>query len=129
MDQRLTGRPGYAALKAAGSYWSLLVWLWIFSQPGWGTLFRGNPFQLVFLVMALIPILLTFGVRGMLRQKLTRELRLIAAAPVPARGDARFKKWDPHQIFPPDPMRDLLPNPRAARRSNEPRGRMDTLNG
>ena len=121
-----TGRPAYAAMKAGGSFWSLLVWAWILSRPGLGA-FWGNPRQLWFLGLALIPILLTFSLRFVLRQKLTRELRLIASAPIPARGDSRFKKWDPNKIFPPDPMGELAPDPR--RRKNKPRGRMDTLNG
>ena len=33
-----------------------------------------------------------FRQRRILREKLARELRLIACAPIPARGDKRFKK-------------------------------------
>ncbi len=121
-----TGRPAYAAIKAAGGYWSLMIWLWILSQSGPGAFLRLSPYHLVFGGLAVIAILTTLGTRGILRQKLTRELRLITAAPIPARGDSRFKNWDPEKIFPPDPARELMRRPGAPRR---PRGRMDTLNG
>jgi len=70
-----------------------------------------------------VPLLLTFGRRHRLRQKLSKELRLIACTPIPARHDKRFKNWDPNKIFPPSPWGKMVLRPAR------PAGRMDTLNG
>ena len=97
-----TGRPAYAALQAMRANSWALFWLWFIWQAGVGKYPQRHPVQLVvfstFLVMGVAG---AFGNRGTLREKLTRELRDIAAAPIPARGDRRFKSWNPQIIFPP----------------------------
>jgi len=127
-----TGRPAYAALKAGGSYWFLLFWLWFVWRAGGSVSLLFNSYKpVLFFLVLLFPILLTFSTRFVLRRKLSRELRLIATAPIPARGDSRFKKWDPEKIFPPDPCGGLPPTPAGKRvaKKRQPRGRMDTRNG
>lgn len=42
-----------------------------------------------------------------LKEKLVRELRMIACAPIPARGDRRFASWNPEEILPPGRWGDL----------------------
>jgi ABC-type Na+ efflux pump permease subunit len=116
-----TGRPGYAAVKAGGSQWWLLFWVWLLSQQRLGTLFRGNPAELCFLGLMFAPLLLTFGRRHQLRTKLTNELRQIAAAPIPARNDKRFRSWNPDKIFPPGRWGDLVLRPAV------PPGRKKTI--
>jgi hypothetical protein len=66
-----TGRPAYAALVALRPVFLLMLTFMPVKSP------------------------------QVLMDKLTRELRLIACAPVPARGDARFAGWNPEEIFPP----------------------------
>ncbi|HVM50929.1 MAG TPA: hypothetical protein VMU04_23075 [Candidatus Acidoferrum sp.] len=98
-----TGRAAYAALQAVRRMLWLPVWLWMVSgwnfgsRPGMGT--TGMLFLL--LAMLFFGALTGFAQRRSLREKLVRELRLIACAPIPARGDKRFKKWDPALIHPP----------------------------
>ena len=55
--------------------------------------------------------IVSFARRHGLREKLARELRLIACAPIPSRGDKRFKKWDPDTIFPPGRWGEFLLEP------------------
>ena len=97
-----TGRPAYAALQAMRANSWALFWLWFIWQAGVGKYPQRHPVQLVvfsfFLVMGVAG---AFGNRGTLREKLTKELRDIAAAPIPARGDKRFKSWNPQVIYPP----------------------------
>jgi len=97
-----TGRPAYAALQAMRANSWAVFWLWFIWQAGVGRFPQRHPVQLVvfscFLVLGVVG---AFGNRGTLREKLTKELRDIAAAPIPARGDKRFKSWNPQQIFPP----------------------------
>ena len=126
-----TGRPSYAALKAAGGQWSVWFWLWIFSHRSWGAFLAGDPSHLALMGLLILPILLTFSRRFVIRQKLIRELRLIATAPIPARGDKKFQNWEPEKIFPPDPLGQLAEfAPRNRRRkSKQLQGRMDALNG
>jgi hypothetical protein len=59
----------------------------------------GEAAILVFFLV--IVTLAAFGNRGTLRDKLIRELRDIACAPIPTRSDKRFKNWDAKRIFPP----------------------------
>jgi hypothetical protein len=98
-----TGRPAYAALRSIQRSLWIPFWIWVLSR---GT--RGLPsmqgveiFTAILVATLYIAVLLRFAHRHWLREKLTRELRLIAVAPIPARGDKRFKKWDPALIFPP----------------------------
>ena len=92
-----TGRPGYSAVQAMRAYFWSLCWIVFISQGA----FRGRqttPFGIFFLPVIILGL---FGSRRTLREKLTRELRDIACAPIPARGDKRFKNWDSKRIFPP----------------------------
>jgi hypothetical protein len=96
-----TGRPGYAAVQVAKGHLWVLFWLQ-FMWRGPFRFQRGNEGFLGFMgLFLLISILGTFQKRALLREKLTRELRDIASAPIPARGDKRFKGWNPERIFPP----------------------------
>ena len=80
-------------------WFSAAVWVWIMS----GSMIRGLPIGIAaFFVLALSgAVLMSFGRRRALREKLARELRLIACASIPTRGDKRFRKWDPELVFPP----------------------------
>lgn len=97
-----TGRPGYAAIQAMRAYlWSLL-WVGFICQGAFRarqTLHFSTLAMLAFFLPAVT--LAAFGSRGTLRDKLVRELRDIACAPIPSRGDKRFKNWDSKRIFPP----------------------------
>jgi hypothetical protein len=92
-----TGRPGYAALQSMrSSVWiigGLLFPMGLFSiaVPGMCIGF------LFFPALALS----NFSHRRTLREKLNKELRAIAVAPIPARDDKHFKSCDPKRIFPP----------------------------
>jgi hypothetical protein len=116
-----TGRPGYAAVHAMRANVWTLFWIWFLSQS-----FRRNmPFEsggmAIFLLVIVAITFGAFGSRGNLRDKLVRELRDIACAPIPARGDKRFKKWDAKRIFPPGRWGyfDLRPaDSRGGRRAN-----------
>jgi hypothetical protein len=75
-------------------------------------------------LIAILPAFLAFVAfaslarRRTLREKLARELRLIACAPIPSRGDKRFKRWDPDLVHPPGRWGDfvLRPGPVKPRR-------------
>ena len=114
-----TGRPAYAAIQAMKSALPVIVWVWIMS----GGAFRGLSSR-PSLVMAAFVVLAIFGAifgnfatRRKLREKLARELGLIACAPIPSRGDKRFKKWDPDLIFPPGRWGEFLLRPADPKRS------------
>jgi hypothetical protein len=98
-----TGRAGYSALQATRTALSLLIWAWLVHYPMSYLLRSGSGGAMVAILLAIcVPaILLTFNSRHVYREKLTKELRRIACAPIPARGDKRFKKWEPAKIFPP----------------------------
>jgi hypothetical protein len=54
--------------------------------------------------VAVVLLLISMGVfssRRFVRDKLRLELRAIACAPVPARGEKRFKSWNPKLVYPP----------------------------
>ena len=113
-----TGRPAYAAIQAIKRSFGLLVWVWLLS----GGLIRGGPrafpnwLALLFVLALSSAVFASFRQRRVLREKLARELRLIACAPIPSRGDKRFKKWDPNLIFPPGRWGELLLLPADPRR-------------
>ena len=68
-----------------------------------------NAFQFgVAAVLFLLATLIVFKNPLPLREKLKRELRDIACAPIPPRGDKRFKRWDPKLIFPPGRWGELV---------------------
>jgi len=91
-----TGRPGYAALQSMRSYFWVLILLGIPAVLG----DYGASICFGFFVIPAIA-LGGFSSRKLLRQKLIFELRAIAAAPIPAKGDKRFKRWNPRHIYPP----------------------------
>jgi hypothetical protein len=95
-----TGRPGYSAVQAMRAYLWSLFWIGFICQGAYRSRMGfGALAALVFFLPAVT--LAAFGSRKTLREKLTRELRDIACAPIPARGDKRFKNWDSKRIFPP----------------------------
>jgi hypothetical protein len=113
-----TGRPAYAALQAIKANLWLFFWVWFLYRIEAGISPQENP--VVLGVAALFLCLLALGVlssRGQLREKLIVELRLIAVAPAPARGDKRFKKWNPKHIHPPGVWAalDVIPVPHSPR--------------
>jgi hypothetical protein len=95
-----TGRPGYSAVQAMRAYLWSLFWIGFICQ---GALRSRMGFGAVAALVFFLPAvtLAAFGSRKTIREKLTRELRDIACAPIPARGDKRFKNWDSKRIFPP----------------------------
>jgi len=81
--------------------WSLF-WLWLLWRGPFRRALSFPSGEIIVLVFFLaIVTLAAFGNRGTLRDKLMRELRDIACAPIPARSDKRFKNWDAKRIFPP----------------------------
>jgi ABC-type transport system involved in cytochrome c biogenesis permease component len=97
-----TGRPGYAAVQAMRTNLWSLVWLWFLWRGPFRRTLNIPSAEIVILVILLVFVTLAaFGNRGTLRDKLVRELRDIACAPIPARNDKRFKNWDAKKIFPP----------------------------
>jgi ABC-type Na+ efflux pump permease subunit len=116
-----TARPAYAALQATRPALGILVWIWIVSWGGIRGISRTPPTVVLAFVVLLIllgVLLASFARRNVLREKLARELGLIACAPIPARGDKRFKKWDPDLIFPPGRWGELLLVPGRLPRSH-----------
>lgn len=113
-----TGRPAYAALQScSGASW-LLPWVWILSRGATGLPSLAHaavPVLILSLVLS-TAALFNFGRRRALREKLARELRLIACAPIPSRGDKRFKKWDPDLIHPPGRWGELVLRPADPKR-------------
>jgi hypothetical protein len=97
-----TGRPGYSAVQAMrANIWSLF-WLWLLWRGPFRRALSFPSGEIVILVFFLVVVALSaFGNRGTLRDKLMRELRDIACAPIPSRSDKRFKNWDAKRIFPP----------------------------
>jgi hypothetical protein len=112
-----TGRPGHAAFCAVRPNLWTLLWLWFVWRGGLGR----NPqhHELTVIVIAVVLLLIALGIfssRRFLRQKLATEFRAIACAPIPARGDKRFKSWKPKMIYPPRPLGPLrTPRNRAQR--------------
>jgi ABC-type Na+ efflux pump permease subunit len=97
-----TGRPGYSAVQAMrANIWSLF-WLWLLWKGPFRRALSVPSGEVVILVFFLVVVTLAaFSNRGTLRDKLIRELRDIACAPIPSRSDKRFKNWDAKRIFPP----------------------------
>jgi hypothetical protein len=97
-----TGRPGYSAIQAMRPYFWSMFWLGLLCQGAFRSYQSLHPGSMVLLAFfAPFFTLAIFGSRGTLRDKLVRELRDIACAPIPSRGDKRFKNWDSKRIFPP----------------------------
>lgn len=98
-----TGRPGYTAAQAGLGIASPFF---IFMLPLWGVWLRHFPMGTTgeLVVVGIILVLWAAGMfqgAGKVREKLVRELRDIACAPVPKPDDKRFKNWDPDKVFPP----------------------------
>jgi hypothetical protein len=105
-----TGRPAYAATQASfGLVWpflflSLLLWNpWLRNFPA-GTLAELAVVGSSLFLMAFV----AFHDAGKVREKLERELRDIACAPIPKPEDKRFKAWDPNKVFPPGRWGEFL---------------------
>jgi len=113
-----TGRPAYAALKSMKLTFWIPFWLWFMSRRALGPPLLAPVPALVVILPAVLYFgaFLSFARRRSLREKLARELRLIACAPIPARGDKRFKHWDPDLIFPPGRWGELVLQPAQPRR-------------
>ncbi len=95
-----TGRPGYAAVRAVNNAATMMFWCsMIFA--GVAGFVRGRGADGVLFFILLSSSISSFSRRRTVRQKLTNELKWIAAAPIPARGDKRFKSWNPQAIHPP----------------------------
>jgi ABC-type Na+ efflux pump permease subunit len=112
-----TGRPAYAALQSIKHTLGVPFGLWILSRGGLRLPSPGAlAVPLVIAVLLYIGAFSRFAKRRGLREKLARELRLIACAPIPSRGDTRFKKWDPDLIHPPGRWGELVLQPADPRR-------------
>ncbi len=106
-----TGRPAYAAQQA--------VWPFLWPALCLSLLARGlthglgqipgllGTLLVLFFVFLLVAAFRSHSFltpskgRSFLLLKLIAELRDIARAPIPARGDKRFQRWDPYLIHPP----------------------------
>jgi hypothetical protein len=113
-----TGRPAYAALQAMRQTFWVPVWIWIMSRGAFRPAVPGpaTAIGVLFAAGLFAGAFARFARRRGLREKLARELRLIACAPVPSRGDTRFKKWDPDRIFPPGRWGELVLQPADPKR-------------
>jgi outer membrane protein assembly factor BamB len=110
-----TGRPGFAALRTFGKHLWLVLWGWVFSLCflGGSSLFKDSIGLWCVLVLPLTPGLivstwLIYTWRVYLKEKLIKELRRIASAPIPSKHDKRFIIWSPHLIQAPGPWGDLM---------------------
>jgi ABC-type Na+ efflux pump permease subunit len=112
-----TGRPAYAALQAMRRMVWVPFWLWVVVRDLPRPRFPVPAAALIVILAAVFYVggLICFARRHRLREKLARELRLIACAPIPARGDKRFKKWDPDLIYPPGRWGELVLHPGSTR--------------
>jgi ABC-type Na+ efflux pump permease subunit len=105
-----TGRPVYAAAQAGlGIVWPFLL----FMLPLWGVWLHDFPTGTTgeLIVVGMVLVLLAAGMfqaAGKVREKMERELRDIACAPVPKPDDKRFWGWDPDKIFPPGRWGELF---------------------
>ena len=111
-----TGRPAYAALQSiSGSLW-LLFWVWILSRGATGlpSLAHAAVPVLILSLILLTVALVNFGRRRSLREKLARELRLIACAPDPVARRQALQEMGPSPHLPPWPVGRISP---PARRS------------
>jgi hypothetical protein len=118
-----TGRPAYAAYQSVRPTFSVLVWGWFMVQGVAGPHVRAPLIPVITALAAWFAALAVFAKRGLLRKKLCAELRQIAAAPVPARGDKRFKGWNPGRIFPPGRWGDFQLRPGTSQPRLGPRRR------
>jgi ABC-type transport system involved in cytochrome c biogenesis permease component len=97
-----TGRPGYAAMHAMRPQFWLVFSIFFVGRLMFGGTRKDETAALILGGFFLFNgIVATFSRRRTLREKLTKELRDIACAAIPARGDKRFKNWNPQQIYPP----------------------------
>jgi hypothetical protein len=125
-----TGRPAYAAMKAGGRVWWMLLWIIFFAQLFTRNFREGGVVLLFICGFVVFPIVATFGTMHVLRNKLANEFKQIACAPIPSRSDKRFKHWSPEKIYPPGRWGELILRPGRLRHSRRRRsGRMDALNG
>jgi ABC-type Na+ efflux pump permease subunit len=109
--------PAYAAIQAIKPTVGILVWVWLVSATRGLSRRPTNALAAVFVLALSSAVFASFRKRRVLREKLARELRLIACAPIPARGDKRFRKWDPDRIFPPGRWGEFQLFPAKPRRS------------
>jgi ABC-type transport system involved in multi-copper enzyme maturation permease subunit len=91
-----TGRPGYAAIQSMRNFFWGFVWL---GAPAMVGIYGASVCVGFFVIPAMA--LSGYRDRHFLRQKLAHELRAIACAPIPAKGDKKFKRWNPRSIYPP----------------------------
>ena len=81
---------------------SMAMWVGAWTgRPAYAAMIAMRP--MILLMLTLMPVKSPL----VLAEKLARELRLIACAPIPARGDHRFASWNPVEIFPPGRWGDL----------------------
>jgi MFS family permease len=104
-----TGRAGYAALQAVRGQLGVVGWMGVCLVGG--ALAPGRQGWILIALLIIPTAVATLARRRKLREKLSRELRLIAVAPVPARNDRRFKSWNPEEIYPPGRWGELLLRP------------------
>ena len=97
-----TGRPAYAALQAMKPNFWVLFWIFMLWSGPMGRHPQDHPVYLGICSFFLLFVGLgMFKNKGELMDKLAKELRFIACAPIPARGDKRFKSWNSKRIYPP----------------------------
>lgn len=100
-----TGRPVYAATQATWPKLFVLAVVSIVAREWVAQLVRSGEAAAVIVFLCLMigmPLAAaSFNRTSVYWTKLSKELRLIAAAPIPARGDRRFAKWVPELIHPP----------------------------
>ncbi len=96
-----TGRPGYAAIQAMRTPLLYVFWIGVFFCGMVGVTGTVHTDWILPFLIFITAGLSSFGRRRTLRQKLANELKWIAAAAIPSRGDKRFKSWNPQAIFPP----------------------------
>jgi hypothetical protein len=105
-----TGRPAYSAAQAMRNTLWLFLILALPIGNRWPRNLPASSAAELFIIglVLIVSALFMFQAAGKVREKLERELRDIACAPIPKPDDKRFKHWDPDKIFPPGRWGELL---------------------
>jgi hypothetical protein len=111
-----TGRAAYAASHAVRTNLGVLVGVTILFTFVVGIAGDGEGGRFLPLLILVPSALSAFGRRRAVRDKLAVELKWIAAAPIPSRGDKRFKSWNPTAVYPPGRWGELELRPAAHRK-------------
>jgi len=116
------GVPAYAAVQALRTPLVIPFWMGHFSLRALIGGVRGADSGWVLPLIILIPAAFgSFARRRAIREKLSKELKWIAAAAIPSRNDKRFKSWNPQAIYAPGRWGETRTSPRRTPQTSAPR--------